>query len=169
MPRQKPSFWVAHRRSEPPDLSHLWPVILFCKGIKRAFIKSSPRRFTHSCFHMGKEPVSLTSIKTYTEKMFHCCKPTMNNHSIHRIPPASMSWKSHIHRQHCHSLYFLPSQPETLSDFKNTPSSPHFLPTPLSLPLYPITWPQQEGNICSQATRKSLTECFVWQGIKLID
>lgn len=70
---------------------------------------------------------------------------------------------------HPHTLpfcvLFLPGKPETLSDFKNIPTSPHYLIMPSSLPLYSIIWPHKKKAtfILSQATNKSLTQCFEWQ------
>lgn len=89
-----------------------------------------------------------------------------------QISPTAMSWMSHIPR-HCHSVLlhslFLPSQPETLSDFKNIPSSPHYLTIPSSLPLYPVIWPHKKKAtfILSQATSKPLTHFLCGNQTKL--
>lgn len=154
-PRHKPSFRVANRTLEAPDLSHLWTVILW--GHKTCINKMFSQCFNHSCFHMGKGPASDKYRNFHRENV-----PLLQSYNEESVHP-QISTYIHVMKA-THSLtasplcvLFLPSQPETVSDCKNTPST--WLGNAFTLPLYSVTWsPQQEGNIDSLSGNKQVTD-----------
>lgn len=112
--------------------------------------------------------VSLTNVGFFYRENISQVQRCQGEPDHPQISPTAVSWMSHIPR-HCHSVLlhplFVPSQPETLSDFKNIPLlSSLFDSAFIFAPMLSNLATQKEGNIIlSQATSKPLTHCFVWQ------
>lgn len=159
-----PSFWAAKRRLEATGLSQLRPVILW--GHKTYINKifwylSHP----HGCFHMGKRAGLSHKCWNFYRENISLVQNCQEEPDHPQISPTATSWTSHTTPIAILRTLSPRKQPETLSNLKNIPSSPHFLTIPSSLALYSIIWPPKKKAtfIFSQATKKSLTQCFVWQ------
>lgn len=100
---------------------------------------------SHKYQNLHRESVSL--LETYHEEPEH---PQIFT-CIHVMSV------THSHAALSLCVLFLPRQPEIFSDFRNIPSSPHYLTMPSSLPRHSITWsPEQDDNIHSLASTEQV-------------
>lgn len=112
----------------------------------------------HGCFHMGKRAGlchKCWNFYRHNISLVQSCQKNQTMHRLHLQP----SWTAHTT-----PIAILPprKQPETLSNFKNIPSSPHFVTILSPLAPYSIIWPPKKKAtfIFSQATNKLLTQCL---------